>query len=313
MKDVKELITQAIVDQPATREKNYRQLIESYYELVTDIYRKDWGDSFHFALFQGSEKLSEAMVATERMIADEGGFRPGMKILDVGCGVGGPTLNIAEYSGAHITGVNIIERHIEIARERAAERGLCHLTEFLHTDAMNMPFADNSFDAVYIFEAGCHMPDKAAFYKECARVLRPGGVFLGLDWMRKEGLTPQEEQKYIEPICKCCAIPHMVTLPELSNYLSNAGLLVEVLDDLADHGNILRNWELLDNKIVQGIHDLVPWLIPPVLRMLTDGGYALLDGVKAGAFIIGHWRTSKPNFDPNITLVTSNSEQLLQT
>ncbi len=291
---MKDLVTQVIIDNPTVRVTNYKEMVQNYYNLVTDTYRKNWGDSFHFALFTGSEKLHEALVATERMIANKGGFCPGMKILDIGCGIGGPALNIAEYSGAHITGITIVERHIEIARQRAAERGLSERTEFIFADAMKMPFADESFNGIYMFDAGCHMPDKAAFYKECARVLRPGGVFLGNDWMCKDGLTADEEEKYIEPICRYYAVPHLITLDKLGKYLLTAGLEVETLEDLAERGNILRNWEILDNTIIQGIHGIVPWLIPPVLRILTDGGYALLDGVRAGAFLIGHWQARKP-------------------
>jgi len=291
---MKDLVTQVIIDNPAVRATNYKKMVQNYYNLVTDTYRQGWGNSFHFGLFSGSENLHEAVVTTERMIADKGGFCPDMKLLDIGCGIGGPALNIAEYSGAHITGITIVERQIEIARQRAAERGLSERTEFIFADAMKMPFADESFDGIYMFDAGCYMPDKAAFYKECARVLRPGGVFIGSDWMCKDGLTANEEEKYIEPICRYHAVPHLITLDKLGKYLITAGLEIETLEDLAKQGNLLPNWEILDNKIIKSIHGLVPWLIPPVLRMLTDGGYALLDGARAGAFLIGHWQARKP-------------------
>lgn len=290
---MKHLEIQQIINDPSARVENYKQMVQAYYDQVTDAYRKDWGDSFHFCVFSGSETLLEAMLALEHFIADEGGFKPGMKVLDVGCGVGGPALNIAKYSGAHITGVNIHEGQLEIARQRAAEKGLSKHTKFILADAMDMPFPEGSFDGVYVFEAGCHMPDKAKFYKECARVLRPGGILLGTDWMYQDGLRPEVRAKYIEPICRYHAIPHLITLVELHNYLTCVGLEVEALDNLGDRGNILRNWELLENKIVKTLHNQLPWILPPVLRMLMDGGYALLEGAKAGAFIIGHWRAHK--------------------
>ncbi len=282
-----------IVD-PKVRENRYTEMVRAYFDRVTDTYREKWGDSFHFGIFSGSESLVEALLTVERMIADEGGFRPGMRVLDIGCGVGGPALTIAEYTGAHVTGVNIVERQVEIARERAAERGLADRTRFEVADGMRMPFPDGAFDAVYIFEAGCHMPDKAAFYVECARVLRPGGVFLGTEWMRREGLSAQEETRYIEPICRCFAVPHMVTLVELKEYVTAAGLGVELLEDVSVRGDILRNWELLDDKTIEGIRGLAPDAIPPTLRMLTDGGIAIAEAARAGAFVIGHWLARKP-------------------
>ena len=193
---------QRIAADPQARTANYQRMVVAYFDRVTDTYRRAWGDSFHFALFSGAETLPEAMVATERRLADEGGFRPGMRVLDIGCGVGGPALNIAEHSGAHVTGVNIVPHQVEIARRRAAERGLAERTHFEVADGMSMPFPDGAFDAVYIFEAGCHMPDKARFYVECARVLRPGGVFLGNEWLQRDGLTASEAAQHIEPICR---------------------------------------------------------------------------------------------------------------
>ena len=216
-----------IAADPQARTANYERMVVAYYDRVTDTYRRAWGDSFHFAVFSGAETLHEAMVATERKLADEGGFRPDMRVLDIGCGVGGPALNIAEHSGAHVTGINVVPHQVEIARRRAAKRGLAERTHFEVADGMSMPFPDGAFDAVYIFEAGCHMPDKARFYVECARVLRPGGVFLGLEWLQRDGLTASEAAQHIEPICRCFAVPHLATLAELERYLCAAGLQVD--------------------------------------------------------------------------------------
>jgi ubiquinone/menaquinone biosynthesis C-methylase UbiE len=300
---------QRLAADPTARAANYRQMVVAYFDRVTDTYRRAWGDSFHFALFSGSESLADAMAATERGIADEGGFRPGMKVLDIGCGVGGPALTIAEHSGAHVTGVNIVPHQIEIARRRAAERGLADRTRFEVADGMSMPFPDESFDGVYIFEAGCHMPDKARFYGECARVLRPGGVFLGNEWLQRDGLAPEEVARHIEPICRTFAVPHLASLGELERYLVAAGLEVEVVEDVSVRGNIQRNWDLVDVKNMDGVRGFVPalmlttvkalrsiapGLLPPVLRILTDGGVALTEAARAGAFLIGHWRARKP-------------------
>jgi ubiquinone/menaquinone biosynthesis C-methylase UbiE len=286
---------QALLETPEKRTANYQRLVRAYFERVTDTYREKWSDSFHMALFTGTESLQDALYKTEIMIAEEGEFKPGMKVLDVGCGVGGPALNIAEYSGCHVTGVNIVEGQVQIARERAAKRGLSDRTQFQVADGMSMPFPDGLFDAIYIFEAGCHMPDKPRFYKECARVLKSGGVFLGNEWLKKDGLSAEEDETYIEPICKTFSCPHLISLAELGRYLTDAGLGVEELEDLAKRGDIMRNWVLVDNKAIRGIRDWVPWLIPPTLRMLTDGGLALSSGARVGAFLIGHWRARKPS------------------
>jgi ubiquinone/menaquinone biosynthesis C-methylase UbiE len=284
---------QSIVKDPAARKSNYREMVRAYFERITDSYREKWSESFHFAVFTGSEPLQEALVATERRLADEGGFKAGMKILDVGCGVGGPALNIAAHSGAHITGINIVERQLDIARQRAQDRGLAERVRFVLGDAMHMDFPDESFDAVYLFEAGCHMPDKPSFYRECVRVLRPGGVFLGQDWFKKNRPTPEEEEKFVEPICRLFSVPNLISLDELDRNLRDAGLNVLRCQDMAEHGQILRNWELLDGHVIRAVHGLVPWLIPPTLRMLTDGGMVLSRAAKADVFVLGQWCARK--------------------
>lgn len=283
----------ALAVDPATRRRHYDRLVRSYFDRVTDVYRESWGDSFHFAIFEGSEPLGEALRATERRIADDGRFRAGMRVLDVGCGVGGPALTIAEHSGARVTGLNLVERQVAIAREQANARGLADVARFVVGDAMAMPFPDGAFDALYIFEAGCMMPDKPRFYAECARVLRPGAVFLGLDWMQRDGLASSEVDRWIEPICRLHAVPDLVTPLELGHHLARAGFAVDAIEPGARRGDILRNWEVLDEKTIAGIRDLPPDGIPPVLRWVTEGGIALAEGARAGAFLIGYWRAHK--------------------
>src|SRR5215470_8731921 len=88
----------------AARIQNYVRMVRDYYQAVTPLYREGWGDSFNFPPFAGAETLPEATAAQERRIADEGGFRPGWRVLDVGCGIGRPALTIAAHSGAAVTG-----------------------------------------------------------------------------------------------------------------------------------------------------------------------------------------------------------------
>ena len=284
----------ALIADPAARAARYDEMVPAYYTRVTDTYRKSWGESFHFAGFQGDEPLDAALLATERWIADVGGFKPGMRILDVGCGVAGPALTIAEYSGAHVTGLNISEYQLGICRQRARDRGLAERTSFQHGDALHMPFGDASFDAVYVFEVACHMPDKARFYRECARVLRPGGPFVGMEWLQRDGITDAEQAKWIEPVCRLHSVPHLGSPASTRAWMEAAGLDVEIVESAATYGNFLKNWELLDEKTIAGIRDIPPDAVDRVLRMLTDGGIVLAEAARAGAFMIAHFRARKP-------------------
>jgi len=69
---------------------------------------------------------------------------------------------------------------------------------------------------------------------------------------------------------------------------------VESVEDLAERGNIQPNWNEINSKAIRALHGLTPWLIPTTLRMMLDGGYALVDASNAGKFVIGLWRARKP-------------------
>jgi sterol 24-C-methyltransferase len=279
----------AVTADPGLRMQFYEPMVRRYYECVTAVYRHFWGDSYHFALFQGTESRQDALLATERMVAEEGTFRKGLSILDVGCGLGGPALNIAEYSGADITGVDLCEHHVRIAAENAQLRGLAGRVRFMAADGMHLPIADATFDRVYVFESGCHMPDKEAFCLECARVLRAGGEFLGLDWMQRDGLTLDEQERYIEPICRYCSLPSMISPAMMSKHLEAAGFDVVVSQQASQSETLLRNWEPAQQMASAAADG---W-DREALQRVSLGGSALSQAARVGAFIIGYWRARK--------------------
>ena len=110
-----------------------------------------------------------------------------MVVADLGCGVGGPLLEIARFSGARIVGVNSNAYQLERARRYADDAGLTHLADFLQVDA-----PDESFDAVYAIEATCHAPDKLSIYGEVFRLLKPGGYFGAYEYCLTDRFDPQD-------------------------------------------------------------------------------------------------------------------------
>ncbi|MEW2079538.1 class I SAM-dependent methyltransferase [Streptomyces sp. NPDC013433] len=85
------------------------------------------------------------------------------------------------------------------------------ISTFLTGDAAQLPFEDESFDAVYSIRAIRHTPDEARVHAELARVLKPGGVHLGNDWFRAEGLTAEWQEHCAEPVCQGAAPPSLST------------------------------------------------------------------------------------------------------
>ena len=175
-----------------TERAEYKEVNNLYYDLVTDFYEFGWGRSFHFAPRVPGESFKASIARHEHRLALTLGLRPGMVVADLGCGVGGPLLEIARFSGAKIVGVNINAYQIERARQFAEDAGLTHLAEFLQCDFMQVDAPDNSFDAVYAIEAFCHAPDKLSIFGEVFRLLKPGACFASYEFSLTDRFDPQD-------------------------------------------------------------------------------------------------------------------------
>jgi sterol 24-C-methyltransferase len=268
--------------------------VRAYYELLGDLYRAAWDGSVHFSVYAGDEPQAEAAAATERMLADEAGFAPGMSVLDVGCGAGGPALTIAAHSGAHVTGVDLVPGHVEDARRAAAERGLSELTTFVEGDALELPFPDASFDHVYCIESAYHALDKARYYRECARVLRPGGFFVGTDWLQGDEGTPEERDRYLAALVRTQATGRLIRRDELRVHLEASGLGVLLVENLAARGDVTRNWEPAAPEVWPRLAAAARRGSPEALRVWRAGARNLAEAAQAGAVIFGHWVARKP-------------------
>lgn len=270
-----------------TRTEKYKDMIPYYYELATPLYRVGWGDSFHLMYFTGEESVAEAAINMDRSLADEGKFGPDMKILDVGSGVGGPACTIARHSGAHITGLNISPRQIIIAEELVAKQSMSEQVTFVEGDSMNMPFEDDTFDAAYALESMCHTPDKAVVCTEIARVVKPGGMFVGYDWFCRNAITAEQYDEHIEPICRASAVPYVLTLGQLETCLREAGFDVEATGNAADRGNMERCWDLYAARGKWLARRTNPTTSVNLMRELIE---TLVSAAWAGYFLMGYWR-----------------------
>ncbi|MDP6173005.1 MAG: class I SAM-dependent methyltransferase [Rhodospirillales bacterium] len=102
-------------------------------------------------------------------------FNSAMKVLDVGCGVGGPARYLAKTFGCRVTGLDLTAEFIEAARALNERAGLSHLVDFQIGDGGQLPFADESFDLVWCQNVIMNIADKAGFMGEIHRVLKAGG------------------------------------------------------------------------------------------------------------------------------------------
>ncbi len=165
-----------------SKESAFKEFTDLYYDLASDFYEYGWGRSFHFAPRIPGESFKASQARHEHYLAHILGLRPGMVAADLGCGIGGPLLEIARFSGAKIVGVNSNAHQLERARILTEEAGLTHLVDFLHCDFLHVDAPDDSFDAVYAIEATCCAPDKHSIYSEVFRLLKPGACFANYEY-----------------------------------------------------------------------------------------------------------------------------------
>ena len=123
-------------------------------------------------------------IAATRELLGQMGLKPGARLLDIGSGVGGPARFAANDAGADVTGIDLTQSYVDIATSLSKRTGMAEKTRFVQGSALDMPFANASFDAAMILHVGMNLPDKARLMSEAARVLRPGGVFAVYDVMR---------------------------------------------------------------------------------------------------------------------------------
>ncbi len=95
-------------------------------------------------------------------------------LLDIGSGIGGPARYFAHRFGCRVTGIDLTAEFCDVARELTRSLGLAHKVDFTLGNALRMPFADGSFDGAYSMNVSMNIDDKAGFYREIHRVLKPG-------------------------------------------------------------------------------------------------------------------------------------------
>ncbi|KAI8944151.1 delta(24)-sterol C-methyltransferase [Xylaria longipes] len=299
-----------------SRREDYFSLTRQYYNLTTDIYEYSWGHSFHFCRFSRGESFSQAMIRHQHFLAASIGIKDNMKVLDVGCGVGGPAQEMVKFTGCHVTGLNLSEYQVNHADNYSKSAGLSHKLKFVHGDFMAMPFPDSSFDAVYAIEATVHAPSLQGVYSDIRRVLKPGGVVGIYEWLMtdeydNENLAHRSIRGDIE---QAFGISNMVQVSDALEAVKAAGLELEVHTDLAIDKNGLNAapwyWPMSrDLKYIQTGWDLISalkrrvsvalalgllWLLaavhiaPPgtikIMDTMAKGGDALVTGGSQGIF-----------------------------
>lgn len=171
--------------------------IGTFYDRMNHHFHTLWGDSIHFGYWPDptdeSISIAQAQQRFTDLLISHLNLQPGHRLLDVGCGTGRPAVQIARTTGAHVTGITVSTSQVELATDYAREQGMSEQVRFERISAMEMPFADASFDRAMAFESIFHM-DRARVFEQMARVVRPGGRVVIADGVLYSPMTDEQRE-----------------------------------------------------------------------------------------------------------------------
>lgn len=134
-------------------------------------------------------------IAANDALAALAAIDKGCYVLDVCCGLGGPSRYLAHKFGCRVAGIDMTASRIEGANRLTAMSGLDDRATFECANALDLPFNDQKFDVVISQEAFCHIPDKDRLIAECVRVLKPGGRMAFTDILATDSTTEATRER----------------------------------------------------------------------------------------------------------------------
>lgn len=228
-----------------------------HYDELDLAYRRIWGEHVHHGYWRtGRETPTEATEALSELVARGLRLAPGQEVCDIGCGYGATAGLFAGRYGVQVTGFTVSAAQQQIAAERDMAGVTCLCRDWLENGQ-----AEASFDRAYAIESSEHMADKARFFVEASRVLRPGGRFVVCAWLAGDDARPWEVRHLLEPICVEGRLPSIGTRADYEALAAEAGLVLESYADIS--GNVWRTWAICLRRLALGL------VRDPALRALA--------------------------------------------
>lgn len=264
------------------RKQRYADMVNHFYNLVTDFYEWGWGQSFHFAPRWHDETFVESIKRAEYHLCSRLGMKPGMRALDVGCGVGGPMRNMAIFSGSFIDGITINQYQVNIGNKYNEQHGLHHLCKLHQGDFQDLTekFPAEHFDVVYEIEATCHSPNRVQTFGGVNQVLKKGGLFAGYEWVMTDKYDPnnKEHVRIKEGIEVGNGLPTLQNYRHIIDCMEKAGF--EVLDYYDANRNVHAANELPWYDTLNGQMSLSGFRMTWLGRLVTHSTVWFLETIR---------------------------------
>jgi cyclopropane fatty-acyl-phospholipid synthase-like methyltransferase len=206
--------------------------ISRHYDVMTDFYHIVLGESIHVGYWPDPTEPLELPVAQEcytDLMIQRMPLQPGQRLLDVGCGTGQPAVRLAQATGAAVVGITVNRMQVERATARAQADGVADQVQFEYANAMKLPYADASFDAVWALESMLHMPDHAQVLREMHRVVRSGGRFLIADIVEEVPMNAEQRTLFYSTF----ELSSLMSAAQYRHLVQAAGFALEEVIDIS--------------------------------------------------------------------------------
>ena len=211
------------------------EAVREHYDRLSFFYRALWGEHIHHGYWENSETPSSAQEKLIERLATLACIKPGSRVLDVGCGLGGSSLWLARHLNCSVLGLNISTVQVSMAKEKARVEGLDGRAEFRVFDANHLDLPTESFDVIWVIECSEHITDKAQFISDCARVLKKGGTLALCAWLKSESLSSPGGEQLVSDVCQGMLCPGLATLQDYTQCMRASGLQLLEASDITQH------------------------------------------------------------------------------
>ena len=199
-------------------------MIDVGIESVNEVY--DGPGGMLWQMLMGEEIHVGGQKETD-ILAKKAGVTASSIVLDVCSALGGPARRLALEFGCTVVGLDATASMHNEALRRTKEAGLEGKVTFKLGNALDMPFRTGTFDVAWGQDAWCYVTDKARLMRECARVVKPGGVIAFTDWIE----TGPMSDELSTALNTFMVFPYLETLEGYAELAQSAGLEVIERED----------------------------------------------------------------------------------